>query len=214
MRATGLALLALAGGTPASAACICLTCAFGADQMYRIASTSMLPTLEPGSCETFKTWDRFTDGPNRGDIVVFRRGETGPAFVFRVIGLGGDRVQMRDGVVWVNGDALAQVATGRMVRVDGDGHCPLPGTASGPDCVASELTETLPGGESYRVLDFREGTGDDTAEIEVPPDHLFLLGDNRDNAADSRIGATAGGPGLVPVRSVLAVRALDRDAAE
>lgn len=137
----------------------------------------------------------FGSLPERGDVVVFRwPGDTSQAWVKRVIGLPGDRVQMRDGRLWLNDKPVAMAADGFGDAENEDGG-KLP---------AARYTETLPGGRSHTIFKLRtHGALDNTDEITVPLGKLFVLGDNRDNSADSRVPVAAGGVGLVPVDNLV-----------
>jgi signal peptidase I len=117
--------------------------------------------------------------------VVFRLPrDPSQSFVKRVIGLPGDKVQLREGSVWLNGVA--------MERRSADAEI-MPGAQ----------LEALSNGREYSVFE-RSGWGqfDDTREIEVPPGHIFVMGDNRDDSLDSRVPASLGGVGLVPVENL------------
>ena len=133
--------------------------------------------------------------PERGDVVVFRLpSDPTQTYVKRVIGLPGDRLQMRDGRLWINGKMLP-------LRRDGAGTVEM--EDGGSETAALEI-ETLPGGREHPIYKF-DGIGqlDNTQVFEVTPDHIFVMGDNRDDSADSRLAPEAGGVGLVPVENLV-----------
>ncbi len=137
----------------------------------------------------------FGGMPSRGDVVVFRSpADRSQIWVKRVIGLPGDRVQMREGRLWINGKIVGQQADGIDQSEEGDGR------RSG----ALRLTETLPGGRRHQIFKTDPiGPLDNTDEVLVPAGHVFVLGDNRDNSADSRLPSSAGGVGLLPAEDVV-----------
>jgi len=116
--------------------------------------------------------------PERGDVAVFKLpSEPRLDYIKRVIGLPGDTVQMRDGALFLNGEPVEREAIGTIDDVD----------ITEQNQPVRVFRETLPNGVSYRTLDVTQGTvGDDTREFVVPEGHYFMLGDNRDNSADSR----------------------------
>jgi signal peptidase I len=140
----------------------------------------------------FKGRTFFADTPERGDVAVFklpRDNETD--YIKRVIGLPGDRIQMRDGVLFINGQAVKKEPTEDYANSDGEAY---QGETRIP-----RYRETLPNGVSYYVLDAEpDGTADNTEEYVVPAGHYFMMGDNRDNSQDSRFTNAVG---YVPIEN-------------
>lgn len=176
-------------------------------QPFSIPSGSMTPTLMVGDyvfasklaygygpysfpfASSLITHRVFAAEPERGDVVVFRTPkDTSVDYVKRVVGLPGDRIQMRQGQLVLNDRPVNRVP---LKEVDGEAAC---GT---DDAKAKSWLETLPNsrpyGASYITYDcIDSGYYDNTSVYTVPPGHLFMLGDNRDNSTDSRVTATMG----------------------
>jgi signal peptidase I len=147
--------------------------------------------------------------PRRGEVVLFvDPADPSLTYIKRLIGLPGDRVQMRDGLVWLNGRPLPQkplldllvpnAPYARCLAIPGviDLRATMPDGR--PACHYLRRQETLPDGTSYVVLDFAVARSDNTREFLVPRDHYFMLGDNRDNSLDSRFSVEEAGIGMVP----------------
>jgi signal peptidase I len=133
----------------------------------------------------------FFHAPQRGDIVVFKLPSSGHIdYIKRLIGLPGDRIQMRHGLLFINGKPVKIQPLGR-----GLGH--LPGLSEMQPVVLQQ--ETNPEGRSYRTqLSPGSEPAGDTGVYVVPPHCYFMMGDNRDDSADSRFdsGMSADDPKL------------------
>ena len=135
----------------------------------------------------------FGGEPKRGDVIVFKTPAEGHKdLIKRLIGVPGDRIQVIDGVLNVNGQALKRVA-------DGEGE-----TRSCPNgAVPTRWLETNPDGRTYATYDCGAGRLDDTDVFLVPDGHYFFMGDNRDNSIDSRVIPEVDGVGFVPAENLI-----------
>ncbi len=148
--------------------------------------------------------------PERGDVVVFRHPVTGTDFIKRLIGLPGDTIQMRDGLLHINGEPVEVEPAGQFVEtyeLQGPQGLP-PSCIGGPqpqgaECLSDRYVETLPGGVSHNILDIGRSQADDTGVFTVPEGHFFFMGDNRDNSTDSRFPQSARGVGFVPFENLV-----------
>ncbi|KAA3520000.1 signal peptidase I [Agrobacterium vitis] len=177
-------------------------------QPFTIPSGSMMPTLLVGD---YIFVNKFSYGyskyslpfsldlfsgrilesePKRGDVVVFRFPPNPDIdYIKRLVGLPGDRIQVTDGVLLVNGKPVPKVPDGTFTsdyRMDAGLDVPV-------------FRETLDNGVNYDTLDETQNSaGDNTREFTVPAGHYFMMGDNRDNSADSRFDV-----GMVPAENLI-----------
>ncbi|SRR5687768_2555173 len=198
---------------------------------FNIPTGSMLPTLYIGDYLLVAKWpygySRYSFPftfpsfkgriisrlPKRGDVVIFRPPGGDVEFVKRVIGLPGDTIEVRGGMLVLNGRPLPRrelkpfampvspnspckvvpPASPFVTRVRGQAYCLYP-----------TYRETLPGGPSYAVLDQVDSPrADDFPAVNVPRGRVFMMGDNRDDSLDSRFSPAEGGIGLVPVENLV-----------
>jgi signal peptidase I len=157
-------------------------------------------------------WRIAGSTPEYGDIVIVVPRNRGEDLIKRVVALPGDRIAVANGQIILNGTPVPQAVEPPLeLAVDPDQPCDdytFPGLQarmpSGREiCELPLLRETLPNGASYLVIDHLRQTLDDMPEIEVPADHVFLMGDNRDHSADSRAMLQENGlGGPVPLHDV------------
>ena len=176
---------------------------------FSIPTESMLPNLQVGDYLFVAKWrygfsrhaipgspDLF-DGrllpvtPERGDIAVFKTPRDNRTdYIKRVIGLSGDRIELREGRLLINDQPVQIGPADDLILPDGRRF--------------PRTRETLPNGRSYLVLDtLRSSRGDNRGVFIVPAGHLFMMGDNRDDSADSRFPLSEGGLGFVPVDNLV-----------
>jgi signal peptidase I len=149
--------------------------------------------------------------PTRGDVVVFRHPVNGSDFVKRLIGLPGDKIQIKSGVLYINGAVVPQVPAGIFEEVmEPQGpmksrpRCENGAVGDGAICQKTRFRETLPNGVEHDVLNIEDdGYADNTDVFSVPEGQYFFMGDNRDNSQDSRFAQTSGGVGFVPVENLI-----------
>ena len=153
--------------------------------------------------------------PARGDVVIVTPPGQNSDYIKRVIGLPGDTIAVRGGVVILNGRPIARgVIHYRELPVDANATCD-PAQYYGarmtkPDgrivCRLPIVTETLPEGRRYDTVDLQpDSAGDNYAVVRIPANHVFLMGDNRDRSADSRFalgGFERGLGGPVPYENI------------
>lgn len=176
---------------------------------FRIPSGSMYPTLQVGdylfvskytygySRYSFPAGLPLFEGrifysePKRGDIVVFKFPKNPHTdFIKRIIGLPGDKIQVKDGHLYINGK---QVERSEKERYIIDEYVAIPE-------FYHQYDETLPEGKIHRIIEMsdEERIVDNTEEFTVPEDMFFMMGDNRDRSDDSRLSV-----GFVPKENLV-----------
>ncbi|MDO6481621.1 signal peptidase I [Shimia thalassica] len=152
----------------------------------------------------------FGGEPERGDVVVFRHPVTGYDYIKRLIALPGESVQMKRGVLHINGEPV-KLEDGGMFEEQAGPQGPQglrPRCENGPVgdgglCQKSRQWETLPGGVTHSILNIANQPTDNTGIYTVPEGHYFFMGDNRDNSTDSRTPRVARGVGFVPYENLI-----------
>ncbi len=176
---------------------------------FNIPSSSMVPTLLVGDYLFVSKYSYgysryslpwapplfsgriFGAEPRRGDVAVFKLPrDPSIDYIKRIIGLPGDRIQVREGRLYINGTEAPRAPDGDYT-VGGDG----------PAMIVKRFIETLPNGVRHDILKATdEGSANNTQEYLVPPGHVFAMGDNRDNSEDSRF---LNAVGFIPIENLV-----------
>jgi signal peptidase I len=181
---------------------------------FNIPSASMVPTLLVGD---YLFVSKFSYGythfsipfspnlfsgrilarmPQRGDVVVFKLPRDNKTdYIKRLIGVPGDRVQMINGVLNINGEPVKRMRVPDYIDRQPNGSV----------MAVPQYDETLPNGRVHRILELAgdQGQLDNTQVFTVPDGYYFFMGDNRDNSLDSRVPPEFQGVGMVPFENLI-----------
>jgi signal peptidase I len=155
--------------------------------IYNVPSSAMQPTLMPGEWVWAERRYYCDHDPRRGDLAVFVDPKSrGVLFIKRIVGLPGDRVQLTSGQLRINGEPVARQWLESAIHSE----------VSGDTREHSRFVESFAEGTPYTIeIGDQAAPNENTEEVAVPDGQYFMLGDNRDNSADSRMPM---GFGLVP----------------
>ena len=152
----------------------------------------------------------FGGTPQQGDVVVFRHPVSGRDYIKRLIGMPGDKVQMKNGQLLINGQAVDQKPDGLFKEImEPQGsfgnrpRCSNGAVGLGGVCEKQRFTETLPNGVQYTTLNIGKQSLDNTGIFTVPEGEYFFIGDNRDNSTDSRVHQASNGVGFVKYEDLI-----------
>jgi signal peptidase I len=179
---------------------------------FNIPSGSMIPTLLVGDYVFVSKFSYGYSGysfpffhppfagrvfgslPKRGDVAVFKLPrDPSIDYIKRIVGLPGDKLQVKEGLLYINDTPVARARAEDFIDDSSGGKIPT-----------HQFLETLPNGLQHPILQpVDNGPLDNTIVYEVPPDHVFAMGDNRDNSLDSRVPERQDGVGYIPIENLV-----------